>query len=432
MAKRNNSKSGSTGSSGKSGGKTPKSSSKGIANTSAYPYLDTFDKAKVCEEDRKRVEERCKDTDANKKESQDNVKRSSPQSKTSALRQLGNITGHIKQGLQKMDDAAKTAYGYKRNADNSWVEDHCQHLWVKPTSTENINKFIKELEDTKKKLEEGIGAVLKQAGGTIVDKAKDAAINYAEKAAVREAASATSLVVPVAGEVIVAGMTLFNIADGIWTAGKTAVQAVGKAKEAYDNIKGIRDQIGKLDDLINKKLSPTELWADTMTALAYTNRCLQARRCKLVPYGKSKDAGPQARSGQACCPGQTGHHLLPEEMFQDCPAYTKEKHNAAPTVCAEGANHSHGSHGLLHGSMEELMQKHRQANPGKDSITQDEAIKAGVKSHNQVFKPACSAKCLTAQLESYYKDLCKDKMKPRGGKGKSIENNTTGNKTSDI
>ncbi len=420
-------KSGTGKSSGKAGGNGPKSSKKGVPNTATAPYLDTFNKSSDCEQDKKNIADRCRDTPENKKEAKDSSKRTRATGKNA---KLGNVMDHIKDGVQAMDKGAMALYGYKRDADNSWVEDHCDHLWVKPAGA-NISKFNEQLTGVKQKLEQGIQAVVNQAGGVIVDKAKDAAVNYGQKAIAREAAAATSLVVPVAGEVIVAGATLYNIADGVWTAGKTAYQAVGQAKEAYDKIKGIRDQLDKIQGLLDKKHSPTEVWADTMSALAYTNRCLQARRCQLVGFEETK-ADKQARSGKGCCPGQTGHHLLPEEMFQDCSEYTKEKHKQAPTVCVEGVNNSHGTHGIIHGKLEKFMEMHRQANPGNDSITKDEAIMYAVKSHTDTFKPACNSECLTAQLDSYYKKLCQTKMKPRGGKGIDIEepSDKTATKTS--
>ena len=72
------------------------------------------------------------------------------------------------------------------------------------------------------------------------------------------------------------------------------------------------------------------------------------------------------------------------------------------------------------------MQRHREKNLGKDSITNDEAIDAAVKSHNETFKPACNPECLRAQLHDYYDKLCVGQLKPRGGKAGDIEKDDEG------
>ena len=119
-----------------------------------------------------------------------------------------------------------------------------------------------------------------------------------------------------------------------------------------------------------------------------------------------------AESG--CCPGQTGHHLLPNEMFQDCPQYTSHMHDAAPTVCVEGVNNSHGSHGKIHDEMDELMKN--RAKKDNQIISNNDAIEDAVKSQQKTF-PGCDPKCLAQQLHAYYDGLCEGKLKPRGGKG---------------
>jgi hypothetical protein len=186
----------------------------------------------------------------------------------------------------------------------------------------------------------------------------EAGKNYAVRAGEKELASEATLEIPVLGEIIVGGMTIYNVGDGIWTAGKTAYEAGSKAYEVYQKIGRMKDELGKLADVLSKKTNPTDLWADAMTGMAYPNPCLQAKRCQLVPYNATK-AAQQARSGKGCRPGQTGHDLLPSEMFEDCKSYTKAKEAGAPTVCVEGVNNTQGSHGLIHGQLEKQMQNWR-------------------------------------------------------------------------
>ncbi len=90
-------------------------------------------------------------------------------------------------------------------------------------------------------------------------------------------------------------------------------------------------------------------------------------------------------------------------------------HDNAPVVCVEGATHSHATHKLIHNEIDGLMSEHRKSKG--DNITTDDAIKAGIKSHQETFRPKCDEKCLAAQLHQYYDKMCKDQLKPRGGKG---------------
>ena len=117
------------------------------------------------------------------------------------------------------------------------------------------------------------------------------------------------------------------------------------------------------------------LMSTTQEAYADANRCLRARKCALVPFKDSKKP-----NGKGCCPGQTGHHILPDSMFRSTyPAamvaakakylesYTGKSENpslprnkkpnaecwddysegGAPTICLEGGA-STGSHGTFH------------------------------------------------------------------------------------
>ncbi|NHZ66954.1 hypothetical protein F1735_32580 [Massilia sp. CCM 8694] len=185
---------------------------------------------------------------------------------------------------------------------------------------------------------------------------------------------------------------------------------------------------------------PDKALADSMTLQSKFNRCLQAKRCQLVAMSQTAPK-TAARSGNGCCPGQTGHHLLPSEMFRrkiqvptgekykngnpktkskddptNCTGYTDKVHNAAPVVCVEGANNRIASHGEIHKRIDTSMAAHRNQTKS-DTITTDEAIDAAIDSHQATFKPICNKACLKAQLKEYYDKICKDNLKPRGGMG---------------
>ncbi len=107
--------------------------------------------------------------------------------------------------------------------------------------------------------------------------------------------------------------------------------------------------------------------AEGMTITAKESPCLEARKCLLVPYkdteknGESLDESLGHKRG--CCPGQTGHHLIPKAWLitdDERPANnscTKYNHGQAPTVCAEGVTQNHGSHGKIHRATDRQVEK---------------------------------------------------------------------------
>jgi len=161
----------------------------------------------------------------------------------------------------------------------------------------------------------------------------------------------------------------------------------------------------------------------------------------LVPYAHAKNdevfgegnrADP-ARKGKGCCPGQTGHHLIPKAMIDQkhggqCENY---EHAKAPTVCVEGHTHSVGTHGLVHSKMDEAVNKmvgdeavayrwleNGQLSADRKTMGLDMTIEAAAQSHSAAFPfSGCSKNCIKAQLENHYKKSCKNKdgQAPRFG-----------------
>ncbi|SDH22277.1 GHH signature containing HNH/Endo VII superfamily nuclease toxin 2 [Pseudomonas flavescens] len=137
------------------------------------------------------------------------------------------------------------------------------------------------------------------------------------------------------------------------------------------------------------------------------NKCLQARRCRLVPY-KPKGRGKNRQPG--CCPGQTGHHLIEASAFLE-PGTRKEggslraqfansKYDLdqAPCVCAEGPDNTTATHGLMH-----TYQGVRAKKLAPDGVwTLRQATECGAASVNMVFQGGCNEKCLQAQLHAYH------------------------------
>ena len=172
--------------------------------------------------------------------------------------------------------------------------------------------------------------------------------------------------------------------------------------------------------------------ASTQAGIAYANPCIKARKCMLLPY---KDTDKTAQ-GNGCCPGQTGHHVLPGAMFynyapethpktgkvsmkkagqRDC--WKKYKHGDAPTICLEGTTNraTNGSHGLAHKVTNELIRDHR-SSPDMSYETASGEIS---KLLGTPF--GCNPDCIKAQLDAYYKkvhncgDLGGAKVTPHSG-----------------
>lgn len=171
---------------------------------------------------------------------------------------------------------------------------------------------------------------------------------------------------------------------------------------------------------------------------ASAQNCLTARTCQLVPY-KPKEDDP------ACCPSQTGHHLVEASSFfetgrGDTVAESEanilsvgvngdEKYDtgAAPCICAFGPSQWRGSHGQLHTIQGNLNKKAGSDSPGSlpkknggpasvKTIEYGKARDNGVAAAKKVNPKAdCSDDCMKAQLDHYHKEKLnvddKDKIK---------------------
>jgi len=147
------------------------------------------------------------------------------------------------------------------------------------------------------------------------------------------------------------------------------------------------------------------------------NECLKARRCLLSPYQPS-----------ACCPNQTGHHLIPKASFkhkvpvspnararsrgrakpkvESIPGWEKYNQARAPVVCVEGTGHStpRSTHAKIHEKYNKVFEK--KAKGAK--VSYEKASKAAVDSHQDVFGSSeCAPECLEAQLDAYHNDAFK-------------------------
>ena len=398
--------------------KDDKKNKAGGPNTGPIYYLSNNIVAEACENETKHIKKVCADDKAG---SQQQAKNSKVENGT-----LGKATARVKAGLAAIEGDIKTVYGYKRHDNNAWIEDHCAGLWIKPMAgKDGFDKFEGTLDSVKKGLEKEINDGLLAAGKQIVDVAKNKAVDYAEKAAAREGAALATLVVPGVGEVITLGTTIWNVVGGVWTAGSVVVHGIGVGKAAIEKYAELKPQLKTLQGLLDGKPTASTVLAQMMTAAAVANPCIQARRCALVPYEETdapsgSSGAKQAGSGKGCCPGQTGHHVLPGAMFKnknadDCSR--KYDHKKGLVICAEGTGNRVGSHGAAHIALDKSMELYKES--GAKTISYENACAQGIAAVH-VINPTCSKKCLKAQLDAYYKEKlgCEDaQLIPHSGMG---------------
>jgi hypothetical protein len=231
----------------------------------------------------------------------------------------------------------------------------------------------------------------------------------------------------------------------LWTIADIAVAINDLASFMGDKGKAFLNTLESLDNVDEKlktlaqdlKDNPRKALTNTMRYAAELNPCIRARKCLLVPYTNTKGKGKgkavaQASHGQGCCPGQTGHHIMPGSMFKDvdCPGYNYDE---APTMCLEGTSNSAGwgSHGDAHANLKTTMKRYREtedkrAGGDPDSISYEKAQQESIDAVRKEAATQCDPDCLKAQLDDHYKQCKKpdgtsSKLIPSDGGGKFIE-----------
>lgn len=399
------------------------------ANTPPVPYLSSANVASKCKDDLDKIAKACAPDDEAAK-----------LKKKSKKRPFASLLG--RRHKQSMERKAKGGAGWP----GAWMEDHCDGLWIKPQklSQESIAKLKEELSSiTPQSLYDHARDQimnLDSLTGFLADKGLEVAVNQGEKFVVRAVAThATATAVGAVGAVtgpgVVVTETATNVVGLVIDVG-SAVYSLGAGGYALYNE---FDILGKFEDLVSEKIAAlgqykeafakgeySKLMADGMELIATLNACTRARRCMLVKYNdtKGKDG---ILDGKGCCPGQSGHHLLPEEMMEGrtpgtCPEYS---HGTAPTMCTEGTNNKHGSHGKVHADLRDRINNYKAgaffgAGPDRHTIPVDTAIDLGARSAQNTFPESrCDKKCLVAQLEEYYKNRAKcsgsDELKTAAG-----------------
>jgi len=318
-----------------------------------------------------------------------------------------------------------------------WTDDHCAGLEVSLRGPGDAKRFAEDLATLFESLPselEAMAALESVLMDMAVNAAMSAAAKVAAKAAVKQLAGSS---VPLVG----------NIAMGLWTAVDAAL-AVGSvveikaaANEALEQLDVLRAKRQELQSLAEefkdfKRLSLAEqaeqaqrIATEGQDLLATLNACTRARKCNLVPYSNNAAGNPfrsrgrskvEPANGGGCCKGQTGHHLIYGAMVrQASPPCSNYNHGIAPTVCVEGHSQHFGSHKRIHDEMDRQTRELFASNAiSTDTMSVEQAIEAATSSLTSAFPlSGCSAKCIRAQLRSYYGQMC------RGSQFKVLDKN---------
>lgn len=315
----------------------------------------------------------------------------------------------------------------KAGADpNSWIGSHCDGLMVKPVSGKAAEEFASKIEEMSGDLDKIIADEIKKAIDSVKKDIQDKALSAAgtlvenklENAAIRHSAALVGLLFEGVGVVVT------EAAATVLTTGDTVVglaQGAGLAYEAWDTLDSARSVIDSIpsqmkDAIADARSNPQKAMANFMSVLARMNACARARRCILAKYEDTETA--KVFNGNGCCPGQTGHHILPGEMFYDrpnCPKYSRDSkpHREAPTICVEGTGNEPtvGTHGAIHERFAEKIKNYRTSGwfqtAERETIDYAEAREMGIDSVRETFpESGCDAKCLRAQLDKFYAGVC--------------------------
>jgi hypothetical protein len=425
------------------------------ANSPTSIYLDTLNKNPDCDNDKKAINAKCTpEPEQSEEDKKKGIKK--PKKK--------GIAGKLSEAAELFDTAGKLATGYKRDKGsasafdgNGWMDDHCTGMWFSPTDTadpnieKHLNDMIGKIKDNKLGMlksgfEELAGIAIEKAGSV----AQEMVTSFATKTIFK------TVVGVVFGETVIVPILMgaWTVTDLLLTAEKLAVLAGDKGKAALDALKSINNIGDKAKDILeNYKKEPHRAQADAMSLMAQLDPCLRARKCLLVPfknadadgttdheesakrtaetgekkYVKTNKAKSQAKHGGGCCPGQTGHHILPNAMLEGakCPGYDYDN---APTMCLEGSKNGpkHGSHGMAHGNLKDSINKYTEKHK-TNILSYDEAKKQGIDAVQKAGAIQCERKCLEAQLDAHYKCTGKNLNANAGGGG--AKKNDSGKET---
>ncbi|MDQ1834719.1 HNH/endonuclease VII fold toxin-2 domain-containing protein [Massilia scottii] len=402
---------------------------KRLGNTADYHYFHNRKLSKQCKEDYDRIVDACDKNTDTKKNNEAAMKnaRLGANANSSARR----YTNKLKESLRELDDLVQKSSGYSVTDQNEWMQNHCSGLWQKPGGGKGPEGEVKipNTEEFKKRIEKEIQDAT-DAAQILETEARDKIMSFADDymknhltevlKGVEEKALKRAIAARIPGATTILarigmweglGTLLGNAAAAYVTNDierlyQEVVQKAADATSLVENLKKIMT-VGGLEDLM----------ASTMSGIAYANPCIKARKCLLIPYKNSENL----KEGNGCCPGQTGHHILPNAMFtsfkpemkkdgknlkkllqsdgpRECWAdYDK---NEALTICLEGTTNraTNGSHGLAHELTAAIVAPYRKSADMPYTEARDKVAAMVATAYG------CNAECIKEQLDDSLKD----------------------------
>ncbi|WP_167081417.1 PAAR-like domain-containing protein [Massilia aquatica] len=363
-------------------------------NTPLFPYIARSIFPSPCNKEEARIIREC-----------------GPEKDESKAKKERNAKSKLHKLLKSKRSTTKG--GGQRVNDWHWTDDHCDGLTVPLASAETAKKYAEDMNEVFKTLPDELAvldAVKSELQSMVTNAAGKAAGKLALKAGIKQAAGSS---VPVAGNI---AMAIWSLYDAVVAIGdvKEIKRVATKALQELDILKTTLKELqthAKTLDKLDPKVAH-RIAVDAQEVLATLNDCTRARKCNLVPHTRSNgepllpNSMEHANKG-GCCPGQTGHHLVPKESLDGkCKGYT---HGLAPTVCVEGTSQFFGSHQRVHRALAKehfnLARARKVASDG--SMTLDDALAAAAQSHSEAFPLSnCDKDCIRAQLDAYYKETC--------------------------
>lgn len=350
----------------------------------------------------------------------------------------------FRRGRQRIHDRLSNSRRRNRGGlqvrNKTWKDNHCGALLFNPNmDPASLQRRMQELSQGAQEMKEDLLAVL---DGIAPDIAAEMAITYGQRALARQGAAA--LCGP--GAVVCTGaLAVFNVASGLWTAWGAWDEISSVTDMVESQLNRLNDIQGHAEEVIGAIGNEPELqrlregMLAEMAQAAASDDCIQARRCFLVPHTNKESQVPGYNRGttgsnrtggraglfdsptgagaslnpfslgdsRGCCPGQTGHHLIPQSWLFDgsvrngTPRCTNYRHGAAPTACVEGYDGRYGTHGDAH---RQLNQEIERRGAEGESMSMNDAINLAVNGYTRRGSPGfgCDPDCLKEQLRNYY------------------------------
>ncbi len=369
-------------------------------NTPPQKYLSVLNSNPDCKKDKKRIKKKCKSEEDRQKEAQEGK------------------DAKAKRSLRGKSRKTKSSADSKGGKPTNWVDEQCGPVSVKP-GLDGFEEWKEQFGDLDKKVDEAMELLQSEIITRLEIEVAEFAVKKAAAFAARRAATGW---IPVIGwiasavDLVVTGYEVATTLPQMMEELEGLKETVDRMSEESQNIKKIfskhADDLKNFDSLTEKEQVKiaSEVMADSQTAYANANPCLRARKCLMVDFKRTGNK-KATRKGEACCPGQTGHHLMPDAMFRKLgqsskiPRDKKETaecwsgytEGASPTICLEGGS-SRGSHGEFHDKTKKAIKKLRT----KETIDYTTARNKTTKIAKN--KYGCDQNCLNAQMDAYYKE----------------------------